>query len=87
MHRSIPRKYLISKIASTFGFSEEDLKLYGLDRYIYTDEFLKEISDNKDKFNEKIKAFFEGIIYCVDPVRCALKTRDAMFQINELFEK
>ena len=78
---------LISKIASTFGFSEEDLKLYGLDRYIYRDEFLKELSDNKDKFNEKIKTFFEDIIYYIGPIQCALKTRDAMFQINELFEK
>jgi len=81
------KENLISKIASTFGFCEEDLKLYGLDRYIYRDEFLKELSDNKDKFNEKIKTFFEDIIYYIGPIQCALKTRDAMFQINELFEK
>ena len=80
-------KNLISKIALNFGFSEEDLKLYGLDRYIYSEKFLKELSDNKDKSNKKIEEFFENIIYYIGPIQCALKTRAAMFNINELFEK
>ena len=81
------QKNLISKIALNFGFSEEDLKLYGLDRYIYSEKFLKELSDNKDKSNKKIEEFFENIIYYIGPIQCALKTRAAMFNINELFEK
>ena len=79
--------YSISKIALNFGFSEEDLKLYGLDKYIFTEEFLKELSNNKEESNEKIKKFFENIIYYIGPIQCAIKTRDAIFQINELFEK
>ena len=81
------QKNLISKIALNFGFSEEDLKLYGLDRYIYSEKFLKELSDNKGKSNKKIEEFFENIIYYIGPIQCALKTRDTMFNINELFEK
>ena len=78
---------MISKIASKFGFSEEDLKSYGLDKYINKDEFLKELSNNKDEFNKKIEKFFENIIYYIGPIQCALKTKDSLFQINELFEK
>ena len=80
-------KNLISKIALNYGFSEEDLKLYGLDKYIFTEEFLKELSNNKGKSDAKIKEFFENIIYYIGPIQCAIKTRDAIFQINELFEK
>ena len=80
-------KNSISKIALNFGFSEEDLKLYGLDRYIYSEKFLKELSDNKEESNKKIEEFFENIIYYIGPIQCALKTRDAMFNINGLFEK
>lgn len=78
---------MISKIALNYRFSEEDLKLYGLDKYIYTDEFLKKLSDNKEETNKKIQSFFENIIYYIGPIQCALKTIDAIFQINELFEK
>ena len=81
------KKNLISKIASNFGFSDEDLKLYGLDRYVYSDKFLKELLNNKEESNKKIEEFFKNIIYYIGPIQCALKTRDALFQINELFEK
>ena len=84
---SIYNKNLISKIASNFGFSDEDLKLYGLDRYVYSDKFLKELLNNKEESNKKIEEFFKNIIYYIGPIQCALKTRDALFQINELFEK
>ena len=72
-----------------FGFSEEDIKFYGLDKYIYSDKFIKGINDDKDieKSIEKIEKFFEKIIYYIGPIQCALKSIDSVFQINEIFEK
>ena len=85
---SVYEKNLISKIASSFGFSEEDLYFYGLDKYIFSEKFLKDLSDKDSKeITKKIKAFFEDIIYYIGPIQCALKARDALFQIKEMFEK
>ena len=81
------KKNLISKIALNFGFSEEDIYFYGLDKYIYSDEFLKGLSDNKEKSIGKIKSFFENLIYYIGPIQCALKARDALFQIDQIFDK
>ena len=82
------RKNLISKIASSFGFSEEDIYFYGLDKYVFSEKFLKDLSDkDSEKINKKIKSFFEDIIYYIGPIQCALKARDALFQIKEMFEK
>ena len=81
-------KNLISKIALSFGFSEEDIYFYGLDKYVFTEKFLKDITDkDSEKSNKKIQAFFEDIIYYIGPIQCALKARDALFQIKEMFEK
>ena len=80
---------LISKVALQFGFNEEDIKYYGLDKFVYSDEFLKEIKEEKDKEKsiKKIEEFFRKIIYYIGPIQCALKSRDAIFQIYEIFEK
>ena len=84
----IYRKNLISKIALSFGFSEEDIYFYGLDKYVFSEKFLKDLSDkDSEKINKKLKSFFEEIIYYIGPIQCALKTRDALFQIKEMFEK
>ena len=82
------RKNIISQIALSFGFSEEDIYFYGLDKYIFSEKFLKDVSDKDYKKSEgKIKSFFEDIIYYIGPIQCALKARDAVLQINEIFEK
>ena len=78
---------VISKIALSFGFSEEDIHSYGLDKYIYTKEFLKDMSEDKEKCIKKIEEFFKNIIYYIGPIQCALKTKDALFQINDMLEK
>ena len=81
-------KNLISNIVLSFGFSEEDIYFYGLDKYVFTEKFLKDISDKETQNSvEKIQTFFEDIIYYIGPIQCALKARDALFQINEIFEK
>ena len=81
-------RFIISKIASRYGFSEEDIYLYKLDKYIFSENFLKNISD-KDSKNlvEKIEPFFEDISYYIGPIQCVLKIRKALFQIVEIFEK
>ena len=81
-------KNIISKIALRFGFSEKDIYFYGLDKYIFSEKFLKDGSDKDSKNSaEKMESFFEDIIYYIGPIQCALKARDALFQINEIFEK
>ena len=77
---------IISNIASSFGFNEKDIYHYGLDKYIFRDEFLEDISKNKEKSIEKIKKFFEDIIYYIGPIQCALKSRETIIQIKEIFE-
>ena len=75
-------KNLLSNIALNFGFSEKDIYSYGLDKYVFTEEILK------DKYsNEKIKEFFANIIYYTGPIQCAIKTRKALNQINDMFDK
>ena len=72
----------------SFGFSEEDIYFYGLDKYIFSEKFLKDVSDkDNEKSVKKIKSFFKDIIYYIGPIQCALKAREALFQINEIFEK
>ena len=77
---------IISNIASSFGFNEKDIYHYGLDKYIFRDEFLEDILKNKEKSIEKIKKFFEDIIYYIGPIQCALKSRQTIIQIKEIFE-
>ena len=77
---------IISHIASSFGFNEKDIYHYGLDKYIFREEFLEDISKNKEKSIEKIKKFFEDIIYYIGPIQCALKSRETIIQIKEIFE-
>ena len=78
---------LISNVASSFGFSEKDIYQYGLDKYIFKEEFMEDISGDKEKPIEKMKKFFEDIIYYIGPIQCALKSRETIIQIKEMFEK
>ena len=78
---------LISNVASSFGFSEKDIYHYELDKYIFNGKFIEDISGNKEKSIEKIKKFFEDIIYYTGPIQCALKSREAIIQTKEIFEK
>lgn len=80
------QKNIISNIASSLGFSEEDINFYGLDKYIYSEKFLKDLGNNEKSFG-KIKKFFKDIIYFIGPIQSALKARDSLFQISEIFEK
>lgn len=74
-------------IALNFGFNKEDIYFYGLDKYIYSEKFVKDLEDNKEKLLEKIENFFQHIIYYIGPIQCALKARDSLLQINEMLEK
>ena len=82
------RNNIISNIAKSFGFSEEDIYFYGLDKYVFSEGFFGDVSDKDyEKSTQKIKSFFEDIIYYIGPIQCALRSRDALFQINEIFQK
>ena len=78
---------VLSYIAASFGFSEEDIKHYGLDKYILNEEFLKDVPKDNEKATQKIRKFFKDIIYYIGPIQCAIKTREALMQINEMLEK
>ena len=78
---------LISNLALSFGFSEKDIYSYGLDKYIFSKEFLEDVKENNEKTIEKIKEFFINIIYYTGPIQCAIKTREALIQIYGMFEK
>ena len=54
---------------------------------IFNGKFIEDISGNKEKSIEKIKKFFEDIIYYTGPIQCALKSREAIIQTKEIFEK
>jgi GTPase Era involved in 16S rRNA processing len=80
-------KNLLSNIALNFGFSEKDIYSYGLDKYVFTEEILKDANEKSENSNEKIKKFFANIIYYTGPIQCAIKTREALNQINDMFDK
>ena len=73
-------------IALNFGFNEKDIKSYGLDKYVFSKELIKD-AENNEKIMEKIKEFFNKLIYYTGPIQCAIKTREALLQINEMLEK
>ena len=78
---------LISNIALSFGFSEKDIYFYGLDKYVFTEDILKDEKEKSENSIEKIKEFFTNIIYYTGPIQCAIKTREALNQINDMFDK
>ena len=67
------RDNLISNIALSFGFNEKDIKSYGLDKYVFSKELIKD-AENNEKIVEKIKEFFNKLIYYTGPIQCAIKT-------------
>jgi hypothetical protein len=83
----IVNKNLLSNIALSFGFSEKDIYSYGLDKYVYTEEILRGEKEKSENSNEKIKEFFANIIYYTGPIQCAIKTREALNQIHDMFDK
>ena len=78
---------LLSNIALSFGFSEKDIYSYGLDNYVFSEEILKDAKEKSEDSNEKIKKFFADIIYYTGPIQSAIKTREALNQINDMFDK
>ena len=86
LYKKVYMNNIISNITSSFGFNEKDIYHYGLDKYIFRDESLEDILKNKEKSIEKIKKFFEDIIYYIGPIQCALKSRETIIQIKEIFE-
>ena len=78
---------LLSNIALSFGFSEKDIYSYGLDKYVFSEEILKDAKEKSEDSNEKIKKFFADIIYYTGPIQSAIKTREALNQINDMFDK
>ena len=80
-------KNLLSNIALSFGFSEKDIYSYGLDKYVFTEDILKDEKEKSENSIKKIKEFFTNIIYYTGPIQCAIKTREALNQINDMFDK
>ena len=85
--KGIVNKNLLSNIALSFGFSEEDIYSYGLDKYGFTEEILRGEKEKSENLIEIIKNFFANIIYYTGPIQCAIKTREALNQINDMFDK
>ena len=85
--REIVNKNLLSNIALSFGFSEKDIYSYGLKKYGFTEEILKDDNEKSESLIEGVKNFFANIIYYTGPIQCAIKTREALNQINDMFDK
>ena len=78
---------IISNIAAGFGFDEQDIYQYGLDKYVYSEDFIKDLEKDREKSMEKIREFFRNIIYYTGPIQFAIKTRKAIIQIKDMFVK
>jgi len=78
-------KDLIYNIALSYGFDKNDIYKYGLDKFIFEEKFLENLSNENRE--EKIKKFFENLIDYIGPIQYAIKTREALIQINDIFDK
>ena len=78
-------KGLIYNIALSYGFDKNDIYKYGLDKFIFEEKFLENLSNENRE--EKIKKFFENLIDYIGPIQYAIKTREALIQINDIFDK
>ena len=77
------RKNVIHHAALKYGFGEKDIEEYELEKYFNK----KEESDEKldEKFQKKIEAFFMDLLYYIGPIQCAIKSKESLLQIYELF--
>ena len=50
-------------------------------------KILKDANEKSENSIKNIKKFFANIIYYTGPIQCAIKTRDALNQINDMFDK
>ncbi len=50
-------------------------------------KILKDANEKSENSIKNIKKFFAKIIYYTGPIKCAIKTREALNQINDMFDK
>ena len=76
------KKNMIHNVAIKYGFGDKDIEEYGLDKYIYKSEANEKFDE---KFEKKIKELFMELLYYIGPIQCAIKSKESLFQIYELF--
>ena len=79
---------VINNIAINYGFGEQDIYDYKLNKYLY--EKIKNEKLSAEQKNEKIqkicKSLFENLIYYIGPVQGWIKAREQTEQIKNLLE-
>ena len=79
---------IINNIAITYGFGEQDIYDYKLNKYLY--EKIKSENLDEKKKTEKIQklcsSLFENLIYYIGPIQCLIKAREQTEQIKNLLE-
>ena len=75
-------------IAIKYGFGENDIYDYGLEKYIYEKEKSEKINKEKlEKLQEKCLSLFEDILYYIGPIQCLIKSKELTQQIINLFDE
>ncbi len=83
--------HTLNMIAIKYGFGENDIYDYGLEKYIYQKE-KNEKNEKIDKekleeLQEKWKNLFEDILYYIGPIQCLIKSKELTQQIINLLDE
>ena len=78
------RKKITGNIAIKYGFGEQDIVNYGLEPYIYGEDKNNDITN--EKYENFIKDFFLNLIVYIGTIQNAIKVKDSINQILEIFE-
>ena len=75
---------IIGNIAIKYGFGEQDITYYGLEQYIYGTDKNNDITN--EKYENFIKDFFLDLILYIGTIQNAIKVKESINQILEIFE-
>ena len=80
---------IINKIAISYGFGEQDMYNYKLDKYLYgkiNDNNLTE-EQKKEKIQKISHDLFENLLYYIGPIQCLIKAKEQTDHINNMIEE
>ena len=78
------RKKITGNVAIKYGFGEQDIINYGLEPYIYGADKNNDITN--EKYENFIKDFFLDLILYIGTIQNAIKVKESINQILEIFE-
>ncbi len=84
----IMHSHKINYIAIKYGFGENDIYDYGLEKYIYKKEKNEKIDEEKlEKLQKIYQNLFEDILYYIGPIQCLIKSKELTQQIINLLDE